>query len=693
VQVMRAGRVRALLGLGNKPSAYTDDDVADVTVLADLAWDIAARVRAEESLRIQQTRLDLAARSGKLGLWDLDLTTNVAWRTLQHDRLFGYDELQPSWGPEDALRHVFPEDRPVFQKAFEEAFATGHFHYQLRIHPRHQPLRWIEADGEVVRDASGKPVRMLGTVADVTERKVAELAALHVHEQVLGEKELLAALLASIGDEVWFADPQGRFALANPAGLSEFGMVAAGGLAVEEMARSLEVLRADGTQRPIEEAPPLRALRGEVVINHEEIVRTPATGELRHRLVTATPVKGRDGRSLGSVSVVRDVTEQRRREAALQASEEHFRKLVRHLPIPIAFNDPAGRIVTINERFTHLLGYTLDDIPTLDVWFPLAYPDEAYRREVVEHWGTAVRRAATTGGEVAAAEYRITTKTGTVRTMLIAGVPVGENLLVTFVDVTEARALQAQVALASRLAAMGTLVAGVAHEVNNPLAAEMANQGLALELSRELRDRLRGSNPIDRPAEVRLLGDVVDALEEAQESSQRIARIVKNLSTFGRPDPRRERVRLAEVVAEALRWAPAAATQGAEVRVEDGGAPDVVASIGHLEQVVVNLVTNAARAIPAGRRGLVVVRTGPGEPGMSRLEVVDDGTGIEPALLDRIFEPFFTTRPAGEGRGMGLGLAICHAIVTAHGGTLTVTSTPGKGSTFRVELPAAPPEE
>ena len=77
---------------------------------------------------------------------------------------------------------------------------------------------------------------------------------------------------------------------------------------------------------------------------------------------------------------------------------------------------------------------------------------------------------------------------------------------------------------------------------------------------------------------------------------------------------------------------------------------------------------------------------------MSRLEVVDDGKGIAPAILDRIFDPFFTTRPAGEGKGMGLGLAICHAIVTSHAGTLTVTSTPGKGSTFRVELPAAPPE-
>ena len=385
------------------------------------------------------------------------------------------------------------------------------------------------------------------------------------------------------------------------------------------------------------------------------------------------------------------MTERRRAQDALRASEQRFRQLVQHLPVPVAFNDPQGRILTLNPRFTQVLGYTPEDIPTLDDWFLRAYPDPDYRREVRESWSTAARQAAGSGGEIAAAEYRVTTRSGDVRTMLISGVPVGENLLVTFFDVTEARALQAQLALSSRLAAMGTLVAGVAHEINNPLAAELADQGIALELAREVRDRLHGGGPIDRPAEVRRLDDAIEALSEAQEGGQRIARIVKNLSTFGRPDPRRTPVRLSDVVTGALRWVPSSVTQAATVHVEDGGAPEVLASTGQLEQVVVNLVTNASKAMPPGKRGLIWIRMGPGSPGTSRLEVTDDGKGIEPAHLERIFEPFFTTRPAGVGRGTGLGLSICHAIVSAHGGTLTVTSTPGKGSTFRMELPVAPP--
>ena len=115
-----------------------------------------------------------------------------------------------------------------------------------------------------------------------------------------------------------------------------------------------------------------------------------------------------------------------------------------------------------------------------------------------------------------------------------------------------------------------------------------------------------------------------------------------------------------------------------------------MASPGQIEQVVVNLVTNAANATPEGMRGTILIRAGVGDSGAARLEVVDHGKGMDPAVMARIFEPFFTTRDLGK--GMGLGLSICHAIVTNHGGTLTATSEAGKGSTFRVELPAATAE-
>ena len=562
VPVLRGGRVCAVLGVGNKPVDYGEQDVADVSALADLAWDIAARKRAEEALARSEAKFRGLFDTMMDGLVVVDLEGQVLESNETYRRMLGltaaelasrtYVELTPErWHAAEArivAEQVLPRGySDVYEKEYQRKDGST-FPVELRT--------FLLREGD-------RPAAMWAIVRDVTDRRQAEIATRYLHEQVQAEKDLLAALLESIGDEVWFCDTEGRFTLANRAALTQFKMDAAPGASVEEMARSLEVLRPDGSPRPVGEAPPLRALRGEVVAKQEEIVRTPATGELRHRQVTATAVRDRGGQIIGSVSVVRDVT--------------------------------------------------------------------------------------------------------------------------------ESHALQAQLALASRLAAMGTLVEGVAHEVNNPLAAELADQGVALEIAREVQGRLLGNGPIDRAAEAHALGEAVEALEEAQEGGQRIARIVKNLSTFGRPDTRRTRVRLGDVVTEAMRWLPATVARTATVQIEDGGAPEVVASVGQIEQVVVNLVTNAGRAIDPGRRGLVLVRLGPGEGGTSRMEVVDDGRGIEPNLLDRIFDPFFTTRPVGEGRGMGLGLAICHAIVTAHGGTLTVTSTVGKGSTFRMDLPAAPP--
>ncbi|HET8733078.1 MAG TPA: HAMP domain-containing sensor histidine kinase, partial [Anaeromyxobacteraceae bacterium] len=243
--------------------------------------------------------------------------------------------------------------------------------------------------------------------------------------------------------------------------------------------------------------------------------------------------------------------------------------------------------------------------------------------------------------------------------------------------------------VASRLASLGTHGAGVSHEVNNPLAASMASLGLARETVQRFAARVERPEPLDLGELRKGAAELLEVLEDAHQGTERIARIVRDLAVFGRPESKQRPVRLRDVVDATMRWLPTTVGAHSRIEVVDRGAPDVVGSASQLEQVLINLVTNADKAAPPGRPCHIRVEIGAGLGGQARIVVSDDGVGMTKDVLHRVFDPFFTTREVGK--GMGLGLPICHAIVTAHRGRITVESEPGKGTRFVVELPGARP--
>lgn len=244
-------------------------------------------------------------------------------------------------------------------------------------------------------------------------------------------------------------------------------------------------------------------------------------------------------------------------------------------------------------------------------------------------------------------------------------------------DVTERRRLQTQMLMADRMVSLGTLVAGIGHEINNPLSYVLGN----LEVIAEAVGR-------EETELYALRREVKAAARDALDGATRVRTIVQRLSSFSRSsEDVRLPVKLEEMVAQAVRLTHNELRHRARVVLALGPVPPVLADPGQLTQVIINLLINAAHAIAPGAadRHYITIRTHASEETVF-LEVQDTGTGMDSQVVARAFDPFFTTKRVGE--GTGLGLSICHGIVTSHGGQISIDSARGRGTTMRVSLPA-----
>jgi two-component system NtrC family sensor kinase len=242
----------------------------------------------------------------------------------------------------------------------------------------------------------------------------------------------------------------------------------------------------------------------------------------------------------------------------------------------------------------------------------------------------------------------------------------------------ELRDTQAQLTQAEKMKSLGQLVAGVAHELNNPIGFVHANLQLLDEYIRKLVEGQRTESDTQRAQEA-----ITRLLERSREGTQRVKKIVQDLRTFSRTDQAElQEVDLHEEIGRTLRLMEPRFKEGISVECDFGNLPPVRCYVGQLNQVFLNLLMNACDAI--GEGGHIRIRTRPIASGV-RLEFSDDGPGIPADVRSRIFDPFFTTKPVGVGTGLGLSLS--HGIIERHGGRIWVESQPGQGATFFIELP------
>jgi PAS domain S-box-containing protein len=394
------------------------------------------------------------------------------------------------------------------------------------------------------------------------------------------------------------------------------------------------------------------------------------------------------------ILIEREAEQRREAEDTRLLVEAGLLLLIDSVP-DLVFVHRNGRIIYVNDVAVRALGHEgpadLLGRPILDLEHPDGRGARGGGRPPLP---PSLHRIAAGSEHLPPRPARVLGRDGTYRDVEFVGFPIvfeGEPAVLALGrDLTERRKLEAQLALGERLVAMGTLAAGIGHEVNNPLTSVVGNlESLTEELS-----QWGSFVPPDR------LADAMSMLEACREGSARVRTVVAGLRGLSAGsgaltdgiDAAAEAtpVDVSRAMDRAIGVSAHEVSCRARLVKQYGSSPRVLADEGRLTQVFLNLLVNAAQAIPEGRAEQneigVVIQTD--LEGRAQITIADTGVGIAPEYLRRIFDPFFTLRPVGL--GSGLGLSIAHDIVTSLGGTIEVSSTVGEGTTVMVRLPAGP---
>jgi PAS domain S-box-containing protein len=392
----------------------------------------------------------------------------------------------------------------------------------------------------------------------------------------------------------------------------------------------------------------------------------------------STPIVD-EGSHEGVIGSAVDVTERRRIEDLLRESEIQLRQAQELAQVGSWEWDLGTDLITRSAGFCRILGIEPAELGcTRPQSYDHLHPDDRERVRAALAHALATRT-------FYSAEYRIVRADGT-RFLHARGQVLSDRngeptrFLGTVQDVTDRKRLDARLLIADRMASLGTLAAGVAHEINNPLAFVISNLDLVTDEIRAMEAR----GPSEQHRELTTM------IGAAREGAERVRRIVRGLKAFSRADDeRRARLDVHQVLDGAIGMAFNEIRHRAKLIKNYGEVPRVFADEPRLAQVFLNLLINAAQALPEGEsdRNEIRVTTRTDASGRALIEVRDTGCGMSEEVLSHVFDPFFTTKPVGV--GTGLGLSICHGIIEALGGEITVESEQGKGTTFRVALPPA----
>jgi PAS domain S-box-containing protein len=627
-----------------------------------VARDVTERKLMEEALKENEERFRAVFEGTGLGIALVDMKQNVLGINPAFQRILGYS-LEEFRGIRN-LEYLHPEDAMADANLYIEMLKGKRDHYTI-------DKRYIRKDGEivwgrqnlsVVRDVGGKPVYFIAMIEDITQRKLME-------EALRQSEHNYRLLFEGTIDGMFVTDAETmKIVLANQTAAKICGFDSA----ENTMGiNPLDLVHPDDKERVLGFF--MEDVSGE---GSKEVHEFRAiTKDGREIWLSGMGTRIEYGGKPSVLSSIRDSTERKKAEEALRGSEEKFRSVAETASDAIITINGKGNIVLWNQAAETIFGYPAQEV----IGKPLAVIMPQRFQDIHEK---ATKRVVSTGEKKLAGktiEVSALRKDGSEfpLELAVAVWKSGEEIYSTAIarDISERRKVEQQLHQAGRLAAVGELAAGVAHELNNPLTAI---KGFAqfLTARKDLDETIRKD------------------LDTIYRESQRAAKITQNLLSFARKhEPEKHPISINDVIENILEMQDhLMKINNIELEVELApDLPKTMADFHQMQQVFVNIVNNAEQAmVEANGKGRLLVKTQRSGK-MVQITFADNGPGISEENLKRIFDPFFTTKEVGK--GTGLGLSICYGLVEAHGGRIYAKSKLGQGATFVVELPIVSEKE
>lgn len=651
-QALEAMRDGALGYLLNSPAMLSE--TSHIVERALLSYKhIAERRLAEDTLRESEERFRSFFYSSAIGMVSISPAGRFLLVNPAHCRLLGYSE-------EEMLRFsvrdiTHPEDWADMQSVYDDLLARRQtsVNYEKRYLCKDGSILWGHVTVAGVYDSQGMLLYFAGQMQDFTERKLAEQTLREREERWHSVFTIAAAGMVIIS-------PTGRLLQVNPytchmLGYSEDELTR---LTIEEITHPDDRDRTSfhygeifsGTRKMLHYEKRYLCKDGRVVWGHASVACVLSDVNM----------------PMYCIGLVQDITAQKRVEEELRKSEQQLKELIEASPVPMVISEKNHQLRYLNRKFTELFGYSKEDIPTLDAWWPLAFPDTEYREKLKTKWNAAVEMTPGEKTVIDTHDAKVFCKDGSHRHVVFQLSAIGERELYVLHDITERVRMEEKLRKANR--ELDAFVHTVSHDLRAPLTPIISYSELLQETCQET---------LDDPAK----GFVREILRHGYRM-QHMLQDLLDLALTGNLERPAIPVSSNDVVQEAVLAAMSRLAE-AGMRVETGVLPSLRVPKTLLAQIFDNLIGNAIRY--AGPGGTIEVE-GERRGRNVLFSVRDHGPGIPEAERSHVFDLFYRCPSQAETEGTGVGLASVKKIACLFGGKAWVEETPGGGSTFWVEM-------